>query len=37
MAATIYHSLGIPATATWQDAEERPHQVYYGEPIAGLV
>jgi len=37
MAATIYHSLGIPATAMWQDALDRPHHVYYGEPIAGLL
>ncbi len=37
MAATIYHALGIPATAHWRDAEERPHQVYYGEPIKGLM
>ncbi len=35
-AATIYHALGIPRTASWHDATERPHQVYYGEPIAGL-
>jgi hypothetical protein len=37
MAATIYHSLGIPATAMWQDALGRPHHVYYGKPIAGLL
>ena len=37
MAASIYHSLGIPASATWQDAEDRPHQIYYGEPIPGLI
>jgi hypothetical protein len=35
-AATIYNALGIPATATWQDAQDRPHQIYHGEPIAGL-
>ncbi len=35
-AATIYHALGIPALAVWKDAAERPHQIYYGEPIAGL-
>lgn len=35
-AATIYHALGIPATAVWQDAQDRPHAIYYGEPIAGL-
>ncbi len=37
MAATIYQSLGIPKTAMWQDALERPHHVYYGEPIGGLM
>ena len=35
-AATIFHALGIPATAVWQDAQGRPHQIYHGEPIAGL-
>jgi hypothetical protein len=37
MAATIYHALGIPATAHWHDATDRPHAVYHGEPIAGLM
>jgi len=37
MAATIYNALGIPATAQWRDAEERPHHVYHGEPIRGLM
>ncbi len=37
MAATIYHALGIPATAAWQDELDRPHHIYYGEPIAGLL
>lgn len=36
MAATIYHSLGIPATAAWHDEANRPHHIYHGEPIAGL-
>jgi uncharacterized protein (DUF1501 family) len=36
MAATIYNALGIPATAVWHDAVDRPHAVYHGEPIAGL-
>ncbi len=35
-AATIYQALGIPATAAWYDAQDRPHQIYHGEPIAGL-
>jgi hypothetical protein len=37
MAATIYHSLGIPEIAMWRDATERPHHVYFGKPIAGLL
>jgi hypothetical protein len=37
MAATIYHLLGIPATAVWNDDLDRPHAIYYGEPVAGLV
>lgn len=37
MAATIYHALGIPSTAAWYDATERPHHIYYGEPIPGLI
>jgi hypothetical protein len=36
-AATIYHALGIPATAAWHDAQDRPHHVYHGEPIDGLM
>ncbi|WP_372722026.1 DUF1501 domain-containing protein [Novipirellula sp.] len=35
-AATIYDALGIPAAAAWHDAENRPHHIYQGEPIAGL-
>ncbi|QDS95711.1 hypothetical protein FF011L_45110 [Roseimaritima multifibrata] len=35
-AATIYDALGIPATAAWRDAQDRPHHIYNGEPIAGL-
>ena len=37
MAATMYNALGIPATAVWHDEFQRPHQIYYGEPIAGLI
>jgi hypothetical protein len=37
MAATIYHSLGIPPTAAWHDAVDRPHFIYQGQPIAGLL
>lgn len=36
LAATIYQSLGIPATGMWHDDLDRPHQVYQGEPIGGL-
>jgi len=35
-AATIYHALGIPATAAWQDYQDRPHHIYEGQPIEGL-
>ena len=35
-AATIYSALGIPATAVWRDAQDRPHHIYHGQPIAGL-
>lgn len=37
MAATIYHLLGIPSTAFWHDDLSRPHPIYHGEPIAGLL
>jgi hypothetical protein len=37
MAATIYHALGIPETAAWKDGAGRPHHLYYGSPIAGLM
>jgi uncharacterized protein (DUF1501 family) len=33
MAATIYHALGIPATAAWKDEQGRPHHIYGGDPI----
>lgn len=36
LAATIYHAMGIPATASWKDELNRPHQIYHGDPIAGL-
>jgi hypothetical protein len=37
MAATIYHSLGLPKTVAWRDSLDRPHHVYHGEPIKGLA
>jgi hypothetical protein len=36
LAATIYHALGLPSTVAWHDAQDRPHYVYRGRPIAGL-
>jgi hypothetical protein len=37
MAATIYRALGIPPTAAWYDELERPHAIYHGTPIPGLL
>lgn len=37
LAATIYSSLGIPATAAWYDSLHRPHLIYHGEPITELM
>jgi uncharacterized protein (DUF1501 family) len=37
MAATIYEALGIPHSTQWYDAAQRPHNVYHGEPMAGLM
>jgi hypothetical protein len=37
VAATIYHTLGIPPDAHWYDSTSRPYQVYHAAPIAGLV
>jgi len=37
MAATIYRSLGIPSEAVWHDEVDRPHHIYHGEPIEGLL
>jgi hypothetical protein len=34
LAATIYGSLGIPATAVWKDDLDRPYHIYHDEPIA---
>ena len=36
-AATIYSALGIPAEAAWLDGQSRPHYVYHGAPIGGLL
>ena len=37
MAATIYNALGLPPSIAWYDKLDRPHHVYHGEPIPGLV
>lgn len=37
LAATIYHALGIPATAIWKDELNRPHHIYHGDPVRGLT
>lgn len=37
MAATIYQALGIPSTTMWKDSVDRPHHIYHGEPIPGLL
>ena len=37
LGASIYRAGGIPALAAWHDELDRPHQVYHGEPIKGLV
>lgn len=37
MAATIYQALGLPDTTVWYDSVERPHPIYFGAPIPGLI
>ena len=37
LAATIYRQLGLPRSIAWHDELDRPHFVYHGEPIGGLV
>lgn len=32
-AATIYSALGLPKTAAWTDAENRPHHLYHADPM----
>jgi uncharacterized protein (DUF1501 family) len=36
LAATIYDTLGIPRSSQWLDPAQRPHHVYYADPIVGL-
>lgn len=35
--ATIYDALGIPRAAEWKEVDGRPHAIYRGEPIAGIM
>jgi hypothetical protein len=37
LAATIYEALGLPRELMWHDFTGRPHPLYYGAPIPGLV
>lgn len=37
MAATIYQALGLPPTTAWFDETGRPHHIFNGDPIAGLM
>ena len=37
LAATIYEALGLPRETIWKDFTGRPHTLYMGSPIAGLV
>jgi len=37
LAATMYEALGIPRTAVWRETDGRPHEIYRGDPIPGLV
>ena len=37
MAATIYEALGLPREISWPDLSNRPHFLYNGDPIKGLM
>jgi hypothetical protein len=37
LAATIYQTLGLPETTAWFDESRRPHQIFQGQPISGLL
>ena len=37
LGATIYQALGIPPDMMWRDSADRPHKIYHGEPIPGLM
>jgi uncharacterized protein (DUF1501 family) len=36
-AATIYQALGLPRESAWRDPAGRPHFLYTGRPIAGVM
>ena len=37
LAATIYEALGLPRDLMWHDFAQRPHTLYMGAPIGGLM
>lgn len=37
LSALMYKALGIPKDAHWTDVDGRPHAVYHGVPISGLM
>ena len=37
LAATVFHTLGIPRDALWTDVDGRPHELYRADPIYGLL
>ena len=37
LAATIYEALGLPRELMWHDFTGRPHPLYMGSPISGLM
>ena len=37
LAATIYEALGLPRDLMWHDFTNRPHTLYMGSPISGLM
>lgn len=37
LSATIFNALGLPATLNYLDEQSRPHALYHGDPIPGLM
>jgi hypothetical protein len=37
LGATIYNALGLPPTTAFHDPADRPHFIYHGQPIMGLM